>query len=380
MILCSNINKKGKLFMACISKKTAFIVIFLFISMLPVNSLAEKKPQCLKISLNKIEDSNRTQLKSSDEESINKIINEKDTLITNLFQCLKEDPNDLVRTTKFFKRIKFLKARTSTNRVLKNSVAVQRDQMEINTNQIRISLADFLSFVVRTYNTHNGKVKILDKIKIELSYLNEFKIAEIKDPGSSKIATELKERTFEFKVVSATYRDILQFAIEELSTIATQSWFHFIHLDTSIDTINGLKPMQEVNRIMLTIGLDMGHLVVVIIIVALIALLYPLFSRICNLSAEIIAKITKSSSKVEIFYAIIKRPFKILILFGGINIAITAFFYKTSGAVNVTNVTYCIYSLLYLYLSFKFIDAVAVIQLETYESRNLRDEIINVLI
>ncbi len=380
MILCSNINKKGKLFMACISKKIAFIVIFLFISILPVNSFAKIESQCIKISLNKIEDSNRTQLNSSDDESINKIIIEKDTLITNLFQCLKKEPNSIIKTTEFSKRIKFLKARMSTNRLLDNTLAVQRDQVELNTNEIRIRLAEFLSFVLQTYSTHKGKEKIIDRIKIELSYLDKLDADVMKDPGSGKIAAELKEKQFEFKMFIETYTDILQFAMEKLSTIITKSWFHFIHLDTSIDTINGLQPMRPINRIMRTIGLSMGHLIVVLILLALILLLYPLFSRICDLSAGIIANKTGASDQVEIFYATIKRPFKILILFFSINIAVTAFFYKTDGAVNAINVTYCIYSILYLYLFFKLIDAVAIIQLEKYDSLNLRDEIINLFI
>lgn len=93
--------KKGTVFMACFSKKTAFIVIFLCLSVFCVNSFANSSSQCIKKSLNKIEDANKNQLKGSDEKTIDKIINKKNVLLTDLFNCLKEQPDDLISTINF---------------------------------------------------------------------------------------------------------------------------------------------------------------------------------------------------------------------------------------------------------------------------------------
>lgn len=365
--------------MIFISKKIPFIAIFLFIFILPVNSFAIES-QCVKTSLKKIEDSNKSLLKSSDEESINKIINEKDALISNLFQCIKENSNDIIDTNTFSDRTRFLKTRIDTNRSLNNILAVERDQTEINTIKIRIRLAEFISFLIRSHSTYSGKNKIIDKSKTELSDLEKLTVEKPDPAGSGKIATELKEKICEFRVLSATYSDILHFTMEKITSILTKTYLHYIHIDTSIDTINALEPMRNVNRIIRPTGLDMGRLVLFTIILVLISLLYPLFSRVCDLIAKFIEKRTNISTQVEIFYTEINKPLKTLILFLGINIALTTISYKTDWAENVVTISYCVYSMLYFYLFFNFIDAVAIIQLEKYESRQLRNEIINVFI
>ncbi|MEA1967068.1 MAG: mechanosensitive ion channel family protein [Thermodesulfobacteriota bacterium] len=361
-------------------KKISIIMISLFIYILPANSFATLTSQCIKTSLNKIEDSNKTLLKATDEKSINEIINEKDALITDLFNCIKKNSVTDISTTDFFKRISFLKTRISTNQRLKNTLAVQRDEMEINTNKIRILLADFLSFLIHSQNTYANKDKIIARTETELSNLKKLTVKKRKDPGSGRIAIELKEKSFEFNILLATYSDVLQFTMENISKIVPIRWFNFINCDTPISTINNLKPMRNINRFMIPVGLDMGRLIVALIILVLISLLYPLFSKISNLTAAFIAKHTNASAKVEIFYNEIEKPFKTLILFAGIDIALTAFSHKTNAEPYVLAISYFIYSILYLYFSFNFIDAVAIIQFEKYGSRPLRDEIINLFI
>lgn len=367
--------------MACFSKKTAFIVIFLCLSVFCVNSFANSSSQCIKKSLNKIEDANKNQLKGSDEKTIDKIINKKNVLLTDLFNCLKEQPDDLISTIKFSSRIRFLKARIATNRSLNNSLAVQRDLIEIDTNKIRIRLSEFLSFLIHSYNTSRDQDMVMGKIEIELSYLEKLPIVEKhKTFSSGRLVNELEDNILSFRVVLDTYSDILNFTMENIFTLFTKSWFHYIHIDTSIDKINSLKSMGNINRIISPLGLDMGRLVLVVIILAIVSLLYPLFSRLCDIISGIVAKRTNIPDKIDIFYNKIKRPFKLLILFVGIDIALTALSYKTAGAESIAAITYCIYSLLLIYFFFNFIDALAMVQLEKYESRHLRDEFINIFI
>lgn len=371
--------------MACFSKKTAFIVIFLCLSVFCVNSFANSSSQCIKKSLNKIEDANKNQLKGSDEKTIDKtidkIINKKDLLLTDLFNCLKEQPGDLISTIKFSSRIRFLKARIATNRSLNNSLAVKRDLIEIDTNKIRIRLSEFLSFLIHSYNSSRDQGMIMEKTEIELSYLEKISVVETEEfPGSGRVVNEFKENILEFRALSAAYSDILNFTMENIFTLFTKSWFHYIHIDTSIDKINSLKSMGNINRIISPLGLDMGRLVLVVVILAIVSLLYPLFSRLCDIISGIVAKHTNIPDKIDIFYNKIKRPFKLLILFVGIDIALAALSYKTAGAESIAAITYCIYSLLLIYFFFNFIDALAIVQLEKYESRHLRDEFINIFI
>ena len=84
--------------------KTAQILIILILFILPVNSQANKQPQCINTSLNKIEELNRALLESVDEDVIDKIIHEKDSLITNLFQCIKKDYDIFISTSAFIKK------------------------------------------------------------------------------------------------------------------------------------------------------------------------------------------------------------------------------------------------------------------------------------
>ena len=362
------------------AKKKSFMMIFLFISMLPAGAVAKTDSQCIEVSLTKIEDLNSAQLKNFDEAAINKMINEKETWIKNLFQCIESGSEVPLKSTQFSDRLRFLKARISTNRSLNNTQAVQRDQLEIYTKQIRIRVADFLSLVNKVYNTRDGKNKIIERTKAERTYLENLTIADVEYHRSNKIAAELKEKNFEFKVLFATYSDILHFTMAHAASIIKERGFYSIQFDRVIDTINSFKPVQKINQIVLPMGLDTGRLALGITILILISLLYPLFSRVCDIIAAAIAKKTDIPHKVEIFYTALKRPLKLIVLFVGIDIALSIVFYTTSGIRYFTVATFSIYAVLCIYFVFKLIDSVAIVQAQTYENKQLKDEIINTLI
>jgi MscS family membrane protein len=372
---------KGKFFMAFISNKITFIVIFFLILILPLKSFAETKSQCITTNLKKIKNLNTTILKVSDEEPLDKIIDEKNTLLTDLFICIEENPDEIINTPELSSRIRFLKTRISTNRSLNNIMAVQRDQMEINTVKIKQHLAGFLLFIMRSIETHADQDMIITRAEIEWSFLEQLPPVETrKEVESGKIANELKGKIFELRVLSATYSDIIFFTMENITTIFTKSWLYYIHMETSIDTINKLKSMRNINRVISPFGLNMGRLVAVsVILLVLLLFIYPLFFKCSDLAAAAIAK-RQDSSNSKIFHTQIRRPFRMVILFIGIDIALQTFFYQTGGRIYILPLIYCVYSLLCLYFFFNLIDAIAIIQLKKHESRNLRDEIINILI
>jgi len=359
-------------------KKNRLLITTLCLILLPAILAAE--PLCIQKSLTQIEEANRNQLDSSDEESINKIIKDKDALITDLFNCIKTSTQYPFDPDKFSGRQRFLKTRLATNRSLGNALAVRRDQQELNTLKIRKAMADFISFLIQSHSSYADSQTIAAKTDKELAMLETLEPADAEIPGSGSVSTELKQNIFELNVLSATYSDILQFTRDHITSITTTSWFYYINLDHSIDTINNLKPMASVNRIISPLGMDMGKICVVIVILVLFCLLYPVGFFFLDRMTAFSARFTRVSDDVDIFYDQIKRPLKLLFLFFGIDLALTALSYKTDTAPHVLAFIYSAYVCLCLYLLFNLIDAVAITQLKKTGNRPLRGELINILI
>ncbi|MFO7749651.1 MAG: mechanosensitive ion channel family protein [Desulfobacteraceae bacterium] len=362
-------------------KTSAFIVMVLCMTLMPgILAAAQTDELCIKEALTQIEEANRNQLESSDEESINRIINEKEVLITDLFDCIKTSTRYRFDSDHFSTRQRFLKTRLATNRSLGNTLAVMRDRAELNTIKIRTQIAGFISFLIQSQNSYADNQTIIQRTEKELAWLETLKPTETGIPGSGSVATALKKNIFELNVLSATYSDILHFTRDHITSIIVTSWFYYINLDRSIDTINSLKPMVRINRIISPLGMDMGRLTVVFVILALLSLFYPLVSFFSDRMTAFIARRTRLSDNVDIFYDQIKKPLKHLFLFLGIDVALTALSYKTDAETHVLALVYSAYSCLFLYLLFNVIDAVAIIRFKQNESRPLRGELINITI
>jgi len=362
-------------------KTSALMVMVLCMTAMPaILAAAQADPLCIQEALTQIEEANKNQLESSDEESINKIINDKEELITELFNCIKTSTQYRFNPDHSSTRQRFLKTRLTTNRSLGNTLAVMRDQAELNTIKIRNAIADFISFLIQSQNRYADNQTIIQRTEKELAWLETLEPAEAVISGSGSVATALKQNLFNLNVLSATYSDILHFTRDHITSIITTSWFYYINLDRSIDTINSLKPMVRINRIISPVGMDMGRLTVVFIILVLLSLLYPLVSIFSDRMTAFVARRTRVSDNVNIFYDQIQKPLKLLFLFLGIDVALTALSYKTDAEAHVLAFVYSAYSCLFLYLLFNIIDAVAIIRFKKNGSRPLRGELINITI
>lgn len=89
--------------------------------------------------------------------------------------------------------------------------------------------------------------------------------------------------------------------------------------------------------------------------------------------------IDKEVGQQELVYHEIRRPARALLVFFGINLGTYAFFYKTDFRASLEGISFIIYSLLFVWLFFKIIDSIVLVQVEKLASSNkeLRKELFN---
>jgi MscS family membrane protein len=92
--------------------------------------------------------------------------------------------------------------------------------------------------------------------------------------------------------------------------------------------------------------------------------------------------IDKDVEHQEVIYHEIRNPVRILLIFFGINLGTYAFFYKTDYRSSLEGFSYIIYSLIFIWLFFKIIDSIVLVQIQKISSSNkaLRKELFNLAV
>ncbi len=194
----------------------------------------------------------------------------------------------------------------------------------------------------------------------------------------SLVLAAYKENKKEFDRINQTYQDILIFVVNNPREIASTHWFQQFSLLSIISYINEFGIIRTINQKLAPFKIDVGGVSVSFIIMTLVYFSYPILFRFTSRFIEKYVIDEGAESQNQIYHEI-RKPARTLLVFFGIDLATYAFFYKTDLRSSIENITFVIYSLFFVWLLFKILDTVILVQVRKISQNNteLRKELIN---
>ncbi len=322
-------------------------------------------------------------LSSDNEELINPILEQRDQVLSDLMQHLRGGRSSALKFELDMKTINFLRSRIKINRDKQNELAVSRDQFKLNALLIENQLFLFLDYLIDSSRNYLD----LDSISLEAQKkldqflaekLPDYEVASTQD---SPLLKALSENYADYQEISKSYHDILIYVTINPRQIASVYWFQEFSLLSVISYLNQFDFMLPVNYKLAPFKVDAGGIIVALLIFFTIYCSYPLVFRCSSWLIENYL-IDQNSEQQEMIYHEVRRPVRALLVFFGINLGAIAFFYKTDYRQIQDNIAFIVYSILIVWLLFKVIDSIVLVQIQNLSKRNkeLRKGLFNLAI
>jgi len=356
------------------------IVVFLLALIVSNASIsAEPVKKSIKQSVDELKAIN-LELLINTGESIDSLLKRKVDVLGDLMKQLRDKSSSQLTIQVDKRELSFLESRIEVNVERGNHLAAQRDKTKLKTYKINQSIEKYLEFLIESSNNYLPIDDIVDFSQKELdaSVNTETKLLLPKVEVESAVFASLKDNYRQFLQANHTYRDILGFVISNPRKIASVHWFQEFSLLSAISYVNHFDFVSSVNYRLAPFKVDVGGVSLSFIIIFLIYYSYPFVFNCTRWCVENYL-IDKEIGQQELVYHELRRPARALLVFFGINLGTYAFFYKTDFRSSLEGISFIIYSLLFVWLFFKIIDSIVLVQVEKLASSNkeLRKELFN---
>ncbi len=341
---------------------------------------ADRQQQTILGIVGKLEGFNQRLLDTEDENVINTVLEEQETQLETLVQLLRSATVVRLPLAVSAKRQSFLESRIAINEERGNTLAVLRDRAELETNKTRQATREYLEFLIQASNNYESIDQLLSVSQKRLEKAQQAANG-LSLPGvamEGKVFADYKRNQAEFALVNATYQDILKYVINHPLQIVSTHWFQEFSLLTTINYINHFEMIRLINLKLIPFKIDVGGVSVSLVIILLVYFSYPFVFKCTSWCVEKYI-IDKDAENQTLIYHEIRRPARTLVVFFGIDLATYAFFYKTDYRSSIENITFVIYSLIIIWLLFKILDSVVLVQVQKFSRTNtaLRKELFN---
>ncbi|MFK5948619.1 MAG: mechanosensitive ion channel family protein [Methylococcales bacterium] len=358
------------------------IVTFFFVLLVSFSLIAAPKQESIKHTIDELKAIN-AQLLNNQNASIDKLLNKKTAVLEQLMKQLKTKKNIRFMTGETKGNKSFLQSRISINSERGHQLAVLRDKIKLETYKVDQSIANYLKYLVESSSNYTKIETIVEKSQKELEQISkdEKKLALPKVELETDLFFEVKKNYQLFLTTSNSYRDILNYVVNNPREIASVHWFQEFSLLSGISYINHFDSVHAINNKLAPFKVDVGGIFFSILIIFLVIFSYPyIFKCTCWCVENYI--IDKDVEQQEMIYHEIRRPARSLLIFWGINLGADAFFYKTDFRSVIESGAFVIYSLIFIWLISKIIDSIVLIQIQKISSRNkeLRKELFNLAV
>ncbi len=356
------------------------IVFCLLLTISSFSVFAQTEAEKIKASVDSLKALN-DQLSSAEiDVSIDDLLEAKTRVLTNLMQQLKSAQKAKLMRSYEDNEPAFLQSRIAINTARGNHLAVQRDQVKLALYQTETAIKQYLEYLIKASNDYVAIKAILEHSE---EMLADNKTTKVKlelpaDTPKTGVYLDLQNNQRLFLQAQNSYRDILNYVIDHPLQIASVYWFQKFSLLSTIAYVNEVSFMRPVNSKLAPFKIDVGGVLVSFSIILLVYLSYPFVFKCTRWCVESHV-IDKDVEQQELIYHEIRRPARSLLVFWGIDLGIHALFYKADYKGVIENFSYVIYSLLLIWLFFKIIDSVMLVQVEKLASANkeLRKELFN---
>jgi len=332
--------------------------------------------------LTKLENYNQKLLNTEDEKQLSQILEQKNEALTQLGNLLRQYPVRKLPIAISAKRHALLKSRIKINQERGNNLAVLRDRAELEAGNTRQKIRQYLIYLSQASNENiaidkviSYSQKLLEKTR-ELA--KELQLSDDLTLQQSPILDDVKNKLARFEAVNNTFQDILGFVISNPRQFVTTQWYQDLSIFSAISYINQFDWARPVNDKLAAFNIDIGGVSVSLTIILLVFFSYPFVFKCTSWFIEKYI-IDEGEENQTLIYHEIRRPARTLLVFFGIDLASDAFFYRTGFQPVIENITYIIYSIIFIWLLFKILDSVVLVQINRMQKRNkaLRKELFN---
>ena len=359
------------------------IVFFLVLIVGSPSLLATPNQDNIIESVDLLKSINAQLLLRAGDKSINKLLGTKVFALENLMQQVKVETDSRLIPINGQSDQAFLESRIEINIERGNSLAAQRDEIKLKTRNINQAIRNYLGFLIESSNNYQTIESIVEKSQKELDdnlkLDTKLTLPEIEEKGS--IYDDVQKNLQLFLQASNSYRDILNHVINNPRQIASVHWFQEFSLLSAISYVNHFDFVHLINNKLAPFKVDAGGLVLSLLIMLLVYFSYPFVFNCTRWCIENYI-IDKEAEHQELIYHQIRSPARSLLVFFGINLSAYAFFYKTDYRASLEGASFIIYSLIFIWLFFRIVDSIVLVQIEKLASSNkeLRKELFNLAV
>ncbi len=365
------------------SKLFSFFILVSFIffcQALGAKPLTEQDNQYILAQIDQIKQKNAQLLQIADDSQIDGLLKEKQTDLENLLLRLSRVKGQNVVLPSPSQNRNFLNSRIKINTERGNELAVKRDQVRIAEFDMNENLIRYLDYLILASNNYFSEQIVIDHSQQLLQKLQTE--AQRFDPPDESInhaiSQSLKENYRNFLLSYVTFQNVLEYVLDHPAQIVSTAWFQNISLLGAIQWVNDLPFASTINYKLAPFKVDLGGVVLSLIIFCMVYLCYPFVFKFTSWFVERYL-IEKGSEQQELIYLEIRKPARALLIFFALNLGTVAFFYKTDYRESLEGAAYVIYSLLFVWLLFKIVDSIVLVQVQKLSASNkaLRKELFN---
>ena len=331
-------------------------------------------------SIDELKAINGELLFTEDDATINPLLEKRAEVLDNLMGELRGAVGSQFVLADLGNKGSLLESRIKVNTERGNKLAAQRDQVKLEIHKTDQAIKSYLYFLYKVSKDYRSVEFIRNKSKKLLEESQEIENKHIppEPVGEGGVYEELKKNHKEFLQAIKSYQDILTYVIVNPRRIASVHWFQEFSVLSAIAHVNHIDFVQPINFKLAPFNIDAGGVLLSLVIFCLVYYSYPFVFRFTSWIVENYV-ITKGSEQQELIYYDVRRPVRALLIFFGLNLGADAFFYKTDYLVSLEGFSFIIYSLGFIWLFFKIIDSIVLVQIQKLSSSNkkLRKEFFN---
>lgn len=361
--------------------RVVYAVLLLYICNFGI-VLASKKHLNLEHNIELLKEINNQLTQIEDEGQTNQLLMQKINNLAEITEQLKQQKGQkgVSKPIQLFANNELLRSRVKLNKERGNQLAVQRDQLRLESQLSNQAIYDYLDYLLLASNNYLSIESIVNHSKKllhdSLAKQNQWKLPEQGVQG--RVYKEVEHSYQQFLQVNSSYQDLLKYIIDNPLRIASIHWTQAFSLISAISYINQFEWLMHINYKLAPFKIDMGGIVLSFIIYFTIYFSYPFVFRFTSWFIERYI-IDKGVEHQEVIYHEIRRPARALLIFFGLNLGTHALFYKTDYRESLEGISFIIYCCLFIWLIFKIIDSFVLVQIQHLSRSNiqLRKELFN---
>lgn len=354
--------------------------IYFFCLSLLVFSLADANinpmQQVILSELNELTVINQKLLNTEDDAIINELINEQNEVLARFILQLQVSDLESMPLDVDQKRLNFLANRITINKQKNNLLAVKRDAIKIAYYETQNKLYAFILYLKQVKEFINLQQYAQTALQTSKDLATSLTLP--KYDFKNTLFFDVEKNHIQFKLLNDIYQDILVYALNNPQKIIVKHWSQQISLINMIAYVNNFALIKPINYKLSPFKIDLGGILISILIVLLVYFIHPL---LFNCTKNCIERyVLEPNAEYQAFiYLEVRRPFRTLLIFFGLDLASYALLYKTDYRTVLEGVVFVIYCCIYVWFLFVILNSLVLLHVRNLNLVNgdLRKEFYN---